>query len=57
MKIFCNDLKEQARRIITYEQKPITPLTKKEKESYGNQQICYICEREFCTDKDNKEEF
>ena len=32
------------------------PLTNEEKESYENQQICHICEREFCTDKD-KEEF
>ena len=57
MKMFCNDLKEQAMRIINYEQKPMIPLTNEEKESYENQQICHICEREFCTDKDNKEEF
>ena len=57
MKMFCNDLKEQAMRIINYEQKPMIQLTNEEKESYENQQICHICEREFCTDKDNKEEF
>ena len=57
MKMFCNDLKEKAMRIINYEQKPMIPLTNEENESYENQQICHICEREFCTDKDNKEEF
>ena len=26
-------------------------------ESYENQEMCHICEKEFCTDKDNKKEF
>ena len=29
-------------------------LTNEEKESYENQKICHICEKEFCTDKNNK---
>ena len=33
------------------------PLTNKEKESHKNQEICHICEKELCADKDNKEEF
>ena len=57
MKIFCNDLKEQVSKIINYEMKAIIPLTNEEKESYENQEICHICEKEFCTDEDNKEEF
>ena len=57
MKMFCNDLKEQAIRIINYEPKPKIPSTNDEKESYENQEICHICENFFCTDKDNKEEF
>ena len=57
MKMFCNDLKEQVMRIINYVQKTMIPLTNEEKESYKNQQICHICEREFCTNKDNKKEF
>ena len=32
-------------------------LTDEEQESYENQEICYICEKQFCTDEDNKEEF
>ena len=30
------------------------PLTEEEKESYKNQELCHICEKEFCTDN-NKE--
>ena len=55
MKMFCKDLKEQAMKIINYEKKEMIPLTDKEKESYENQKICHICEKEFCTDKNNKE--
>ena len=30
------------------------PLTEEEeKESYKNQQLCHICEKEFCTDNNN----
>ena len=29
------------------------PLTDEEKESYENKKVCYICEKEFCTDKEN----
>ena len=55
MKIFCKDLKDQATKIINYEKKEMIPLTDKEKQSYENQKICHICEKEFCTDKNNKE--
>ena len=30
-------------------------LTEDEKESYKNQKLCHICEKEFCTDNNNKE--
>ena len=46
MKKFCKDLKEHATRIINYEKKKIIPLTK-EKINYNDQQICYICKKEF----------
>ena len=54
MKIFRNDLRDQALKIINYEKKKEIILTNEEKESYENQKICYICEKEFCTDKNNK---
>ena len=41
--------------IINHEKKDIIPLTNEEKESYENQQICYICEEEFCTNTNKKE--
>ena len=57
MKMFCKDLKKQAKEIINHKQKEMIPLTDKEKESYENQKICHICEKEFCTDKNSKKEF
>ena len=57
MKIFCNDLKDQANKIINYEKKEMIPLNDEEKEAYENQKICHICEKEFCTDESNKKEF
>ena len=37
--------------------KAMIPLTNEEMESYENQEICHICEKELCIDKDNKKEF
>ena len=53
MKRFCDDLKEHVTRIVNYEMKPMDILTEEEKESYKNQELCRICEREFCNN--NKE--
>ena len=55
MKRLCDDLKEHITRIADYEMKPIHPLTEKEKESYENQQLCHICDKEFCSDNNNDE--
>ena len=54
MKRFCNDLIEHLTRISNYETKPMDPLTEEEEESYKNQELCHICEKEFGTDN-NKE--
>ena len=51
------DLRDQTMKIINYEKKNMILLTNEEKETYKNQKICYICEQEFCTDKNNKKEF
>ena len=53
MKRFCDDLKKHVTRITNYEMKPMDPLTEEEG-SYKNQELCHICEKEFCTDN-NKE--
>ena len=50
----CKDSKDQATKVINYEKKEMIPLTGKEKESYENQKVCYICEKYICTDKNNK---
>ena len=55
MKKFCKDLKEHATRIINYEKKNIIPLTKEEKINYNDQQIFYICKKEF--DKSDKKNY
>ena len=51
IEMFCKDLREQAMKIINYEKKETIPLTNEEKESYKNQKVYYICEKEFSTDK------
>ena len=52
MKKFCKDLREYTTKIINYEKKKMTPLTTKEKIHYNEQEICYICKKEF--DKSDK---
>ena len=52
MKKFCKDLREHATKIINYEKKKMIPLTIKEKTHYNEQEICYICKKEF--DKSDK---
>ena len=51
MKKFCKELRDQAMKIINYKKKEIIQLTNEEKESYEKQKVCYICEKEFNTDK------
>ena len=47
MKKFCKYLREHATKIINYEKKKMIPLTIKEKIHYNEQEICYICKKEF----------
>ena len=54
MKRFCDDLKHLT-SITNYEMKPMDLLTEEEKESYKNQELCHICDKEFCTDNNNDE--
>ena len=57
MEIFCKDLRDQAMKIINYEKKDMIPLTNKEKGFYEKQKVCYICEKGFCTNKNDKNTF
>ena len=54
IKRFCSDLKELGTKIINYEQKEMIPLTHNENEE---QKECYICQKEFCYDKNKKMKF
>ena len=47
MKKFCKDLREHATKTINYEKKKMIPLTTEEKLYHNEQQICYICKKEF----------
>ena len=49
MKKFSKDLSEHATKIINYEKKTMIPLTTEEKIHYNEQEICYICKKEFDT--------
>ena len=55
MKKFCKDLREHATKIINYEKKNMIPLTAEGKIHYNEQEICYICKKEF--DKSNKKHY
>ena len=44
-------------KTINYEKNEMITLTKEEKKSYENQEICHVCEKEYCTDETNKKEF
>ena len=47
MKKFSKDLREHATKIIDYEKKKMIPLTNEEKIYNNEQEICYICKKEF----------
>ena len=54
IKKFSKDLRKHATKIINYEKKKMIPLTTEEKIYYNEQEICYICKKEFDTsDKKN----
>ena len=55
MKKFCKDLREHATKTINYEKKTMIPLTTEEKSYHNEQEICYICKKEF--DKSDKKHY
>ena len=52
MEKFSKDLRKHATKIINYEKKKMILLTTEEKIHYNEQEICYICKKEF--DKSDK---
>ena len=55
MKKFCKDLREHATKITNCEKKKMIPLTIKEKIYHNEQEICYICKKEF--DKNDEKHY
>ena len=43
--------------MINYKQKEMIPLTDKKNKFYEEQEKCYICQKEFCYDKNEKKNF
>ena len=44
-------------KLINYQQKPMIPLTDSEMVLHDSQKVCFLCTKEFCTDKNNKKEY
>ena len=57
MKMFGKDLKDQAMKIINYENKEMIPLTTKKKSPMKIKKFVTYVKKEFCIDEENKKEF
>ena len=57
IKRFCSDLKQLGTKIINYEQKEMITLTDDENKFCEEQKECYICQKVFCYDKNEKMKF
>ena len=44
-------------KLINYQRKPMIPLTDSERVLHDSQKVCFLCEKESCTDKNNKKEY
>ena len=51
------DPEELGKKIINYEQKEMIPLTDNENKYYEEQKEYFICQKEFCYDKNKKMKF
>ena len=50
----CEKLKESVTEIINRKEKEMISLTHEENNFYNEQELCYICKENFCTDKNDK---
>ena len=57
MEKFLIELRKIFNRLINYEQKAMIPLTDYEKSSCNSQKVCFLCDKEFCVDKNNKKDY
>ena len=51
MKKLCEKIKDQAMKIVSYEEKEMIPLTDEETKFYEKQKVHHICKEQFSTDK------
>ena len=56
-KKLCEDLKDLAMEVITYEKKEMIPLADIEKWKYETQKYCHICKRKFSCDQGDKSKY
>ena len=54
---FCKDLKELTTKIFNYEEKEMKPLTNSDNKFYEELKVCYICEKRFLYNKNEKNKF
>ena len=47
MNKFCESLREQAIKMISFKKKNMKLLTKEQQGSYENTKICYICQEKY----------
>ena len=57
IKRFCSELKELGIKTINYKQKETISFTDTENKYYEEQKEYYICQKEFCFDKNQKMKF
>ena len=57
MKMFCKDLRDQAMKIINYEEKEMIPLIDQEKETHENKKTCTYANKNFVQMKIIKKNF
>ena len=50
---FSQDLKKILNDCMYFKEKPMLTLTDNEKALYANEKQCYICDKEFCNDKNS----
>ena len=50
----CKKLKENALKIMNYEEKEMIPLTDEENKSHEEQEVCHICIEKFCLNKNDE---
>ena len=50
----CKKLKENALKIMNYEEKEMIPLTDEENKSHEEQEVCHRCIEKFCLNKNDE---